>query len=483
MPVILAVDLGGSSLRAGLVDAGGTVLAEAAVPSPPPTDDGPRSEIDPQAWWDALVTACGKLAADHPDDFERIEGIAVCGVTRTQIFLDRDHAVLRPAMTWKDARAEGMATAADDGHPEAAALNAYHPAARLRWLEANEPETFAALAAVIEPKDYLNLCLTGVAASDRVSLQRLAAAAETHGGRALIGGAVLPPLLAPDDFVGAVRPGLPAPLDGLAGVPVASGSNDTFAAVLGLGALRPGMAYNISGTTEVFGMVGASPATAEGLVAVDWGEGLHHLGGPSQTGADLLRWLEPVLGGDIGKRLAGLDRAARRNPPLLFLPFLQGERVPFWNPDLRAAFLGADRAHGPDDFLWAALEGVALLNALVLDRAETAFGLPAKEVRFGGGGARSALWAQVKADVLDRPVSTGAAAEPGLLGAAALALSGLGHFPSLGAAQEALARPAATYDPESSRAAAYREMKSLFAEAHDAVAPVSKRLLGVHLPR
>ena len=110
---------------------------------------------------------------------------------------------------------------------------------------------------------------------------------------------------------------------------MATGGNDTYAAVLGLGALRAGMAYNISGTTEVFGMIGESAATAEGLLSVDWGPNLNQLGGPSQTGADLVRWLHPIFGGgekafnQFTDRIEHLDPAKRTAQPMLFFAFPQ----------------------------------------------------------------------------------------------------------------------------------------------------------------
>lgn len=103
-----------------------------------------RFDIDPEAWWSLLVEACAGLAAQAPALFEAVEAVAICGVTRTQIFLDRDGRPLRPAMTWKDTRADACAqrlrAALDPAHPESAAINAFHPLARLAWLREQEPQ-------------------------------------------------------------------------------------------------------------------------------------------------------------------------------------------------------------------------------------------------------------------------------------------------------------------------------------------------------
>eukprot|EP01042_Synura_sphagnicola_P024466 gene24466-31309_t len=158
--------------------------------------------------------------------------------------------------------------------------------------------------------------------------------------------------------------------------------------------MRDGFAYNISGTTEVLGVVGREPARAEGLLTVDW-RGLFQLGGPSQTGADTVSWLLALLGRDgaaVGQEIDALLSGPRQPQPLLFLPYLQGERVPYWDPSLRGALVGLNRRHGPTDLAFAVLEGVACLNRIVLERAEAALGSAAAEIRFGGGAAANPVW-------------------------------------------------------------------------------------------
>lgn len=490
MNTVLACDLGGTSFRAALIDEAGVTRAESVILGPAIADRMGASEVDADDWWRILLAAAGELARQKPDVFATVKGIAVCGVTRTQIFLDGDGRPLRPAMTWKDTRADAVArrlgAELPAGHPELAGVNAFHPLARLAWLREAEPDAFRRLACVLEPKDYLNFRLTGRRAGDPVSLARLTAAAETVGGADLLGAiglsaAILPAVLEPWAPVGPVGEGLPAPFDALAGVPVFCCSNDTWAAAAGLGALRPGYAYNISGTTEVLGVMGRDRVEAEGLLTVDW-RGLYQVGGPSQNGADTVAWLLSLLGrmdgghAGIGASLDALLAGPRHPQPLLFLPYLQGERVPYWDPSLRGAFVGLNRQHGATDLAWAVLEGVAFLNRIVLERAEAATGQSVAEIRFGGGAAANPAWRQIKADVCGRPVVAGAAQQPGTLGAAIVAWTGLGHFPSLAAAQAALVTPAARHEPDPARAAVYDRLFALYREAEQALAPVSRRL-------
>ncbi len=440
-------------------------------------------EVDAAEWWRLFTAAVADLPAG---DLRHVDAIAICGLTRTHIVLGADDHPLRPAITWRDLRAAGVAAdlAADlpAAWPERTRLDASHPAARLAWLARHEPAIHARIQAVIEPKDYLNLRLTGRVASDPISAARLAAAA-AKGASILdhIGtGSVLPPLLPPTAIVGRVREGLPGALSLLAGRPVLAGSNDTWAAVVGLGALQPGMAYNISGTTEVLGLVGASAATAEGLLTVEWGDGLYQLGGPGQNGADTIGWLLALLGRmqagtEVGPALDLLLAEACDAQPLLFLPFLQGERTPFWDSALRGAFIGLGRRHGAGDIARAVLEGTGFLNRLVLERAEAAFGAPAREIRAGGGAARNAAWCQIKADICRRPLVSAATAEPGLVGCALLVAVALGREPNLAAAQRRMPI-GPRYDPDPTAAAFYDQLYPAFTTAAAALRPISHAL-------
>ncbi|PWS36555.1 carbohydrate kinase [Falsiroseomonas bella] len=461
---VLAVDLGGSSLRVALVGGEGGIRALHALPQ------RSGAEAEPEDWWRAVQAGAEALLAADPAGFATLRAVAVSAFTRSLVLVDRAGAVLRPAILWGDTRAEARLPALHarlpDGHAETAQISAFHPLARLFWLAGEEPGVLSRAAAAIEPKDYLNACLTGAVASDVISSARLAASATLFASAGLP--ALLPPLNRPGEVMGHVRAGLPGALARLAGLPVMAMAHDSWAAVLGLGAMRAGCAYCISGTTEVLGLLHDAPAVAPGLLTVDWG-GLWQLGGPSQHGADLLAWL------------AAMGVAAEEAPPgdplpLLFLPTLAGERVPHWDPALRGAFLGLAREHGAAEMRRAVMQGVALNNRTVLERAEAATGRAAEELRLGGGGAMPG-WAQLRADVLGRPVVLTEGREPGLLGCAVAAFAALEDVP-LEVMQARLVRTAAQFAPDPRRHAMATRLHALFRQAEEAVAPVSRALAG-----
>lgn len=492
MSLVLACDLGGSSFRAAVVDICGNIRFLAAAPSPPIRQQGLAAEIDPEAWWEVFVAAVDRLAGDAGAAFDDIAAIAVTGVTRTQVFVGADGAPLRAAMTWSDRRAQplleeigGLEEETGDG---SAALNAFHPAARLLWLARNEPEIAARVSAVLEPKDFLNARLTGRIATDEISSARLLEAARSASGkpsmldRLGIDGAVIPETVAPTTLLWPVRSGLPGALGRLEGRPVMAMAHDSWAAVLGLGALRDGYAYNLSGTTEVFGAISAETVAADGLMSVDWGAGGHQIGGPSLCGGDTLRWALDLLGrgvvesSDVDDEIERLLAQPLDPQPLIFLPYLRGERTPYWDPDLRGALIGLGRGHGAGDIINAVMVGIACLNRIVLERAETAIGREVAEIRFGGGGAMNARWRRIKADMCGRDVVVTESGEPGLIGGAIVAFAALGEVASLAEGQQQLVRVQTRVAPDPARAGERDRLFGIFKTCHDALAPIGREL-------
>jgi xylulokinase len=489
---ILTADLGGSSLKAGLFSDDGELLSTASVPL---GFDEPREgfcEADPEIWWRALVATFADLAAATGDAFDRVGAIALCGFTRTQVLLDGEARVVRPAIGFRDARAgaEVEAALARPGvaaHGHARHLNVYHPLARLLWVAAHQPELWARVAAVIEPKDFLNLRLTGAAASDPVSQHWLIGA--TDGGAASLAGLAglrvpAPPrLLAPHGMVGRVAAGHTDPtLRRLHGVPVFCGGNDSWTAVAGLGALTAGRAYGISGSSEVFGLLAGRAAEAEGLLTLPWGDGLWQIGGPGLNGANALAWIVDTLDRSerpFETRLAELLAGPTCDAPLLFLPYLLGERTPHWDSDLRAAFLGLSAHHRPGDLVRAVMAGVAHLNREVLERAEAAAGAPAREVRIGGGGAGSPVWNRIRADVLGREIIAMPNRQMGLSGAFAVAGVGLGRAPDLAAAIDRTGLDFQRFRPNGPARRRADRLHAVFRDAHASIAEISHRLAAV----
>ncbi|RAI04194.1 carbohydrate kinase [Acuticoccus sediminis] len=460
--VILTADLGAGSLRAAAIGLDGATHAIArreltlAEPSPG------WAEADPDLWWHALAeTMAEVLEADVAP-----RAIAITAMTRSQVFLDAGGRSLRPAIIWRDTRAAAIAAECARWLPidnPATAVNAFHTVARIAWLHAHEPATFEALAAVLEPKDALNLRLTGVIAADGVTAARFDDLVPTPDAPDWLARALALvdlPRRMPWEAVGTVT-ATGAPFDRLAGLPVFGGAMDTWAGAVGAGAVEPGLAYDVCGTSEAVGLVTARAARVPGLVPMPWSEDAFQLGGPTQAGGDAARWAFDML------RLPGtlaeaVDAAGRLGPSEslpMFVPYLAGERAPVWRPDVRGVLAGLSRAHGPAEAMFAVIEGVAGAVEDIVRTAEAA-GTTARAVTVCGGGALSDAWCQIKADVLGLPVIRPREVETGLVGSAAAAAVGLGVYATLAEAARAMNAPERTFAPRPEFAAVFAERRA-----------------------
>jgi len=490
--VVLCADLGSGSLRVGAVTASGTVIAATttATAATRGTDENGAHGVDPEKWWRALSRGVGRTL-DRLNTRDRVLGLCLSGVTRTQVMLDRNGRPLAPALPFRDARAAEEAAEIARHLPAdnpADAITAFHPLARITWLARRQPRTFERAAAVLEPKDFLNWRLTGVIAADRVTYSRYDALRSN--------GKTLPdwlersldllalPRIAPWELHGTIVDKR-RPWNRLAGIPVFAGAMDAWATAVGAGAVRAGHGYDIAGTSEVAGLITSTRAEVPGLVSLWWSQHAWQIGGPTQAGADSAAWCHRTF--RIRRTLAAAVERAGSLVPVdarpLFLPYLAGERAPLWRADVRGAFEGIAREHGGDDFLWSVLEGVAMAMRDILTRAIRASATPAHEIRVGGGGAQSNAWCQLKADVMNVPLVRTSQRETGLVGAAMAAAVGLGWHRDLAAAADAMTRVDRVFEPRASLAAFYAQRANRYErarqhaldEADAAPSPVSLR--------
>ncbi|MEP3333234.1 FGGY-family carbohydrate kinase [Sedimentitalea sp.] len=474
MSQILAFDLGGSSLRLALVAPDGRFLAYIRKPIAIEHKHDGHFEVEPAVWWQAFEDGCAELAAEG-HDFASVTAVAGCGFTRTQVFLDKNGSSVRPAITFQDSRAtealeEFRANAPSEVADALEVLNPFDPLARLLWLRVYEPDTWSMVHKILEPKDYLNLRLTGNAVSDQISqmpmTRNLAAGPDALLSALGINLGFLPSRKSPYDQIGTLLPGLPYPLSEMSGIPVYCGSFDTWCCVLGSGALKDGAAYNISGTSDVSGVLSQTHSSAPGLLTVEWGPGLWQLGGPSQGASTRIDWALDRFCPDLPRNLA-LKRALRdRGSAPLFLPYLDGERTPHWDSDMRGAFLGLSSFHENPDFIRGVAEGINYLSRDVLHRAERAIGDGVTYVSFSGGLSGSPELCQLKADILARPVRVPQNSETGLLGAAKIP-------PSSSTERDTAQDQYVTYRPNADQRQYHDARFRVFREATKSLQPLS----------
>ena len=476
----LGVDVGTTAIKGALFGRDGRLVAEAsrryATTRPAPG----IAEQNPGDWVEGVVAVMDALLVEGRA--ARVEAVGLCSQVNTDVFVGADGRALTPAIAWQDNRAAAEAAALDAavsaedriawfGAP--LPIGASHVLARMAWMKRERPELFAATHAVLTPKDYVLAALTGETISDPMSnffvvgldlryVEPLIAQVEGARER-------LPALKAFTDVIGEIRLGS----SGLR-APVVAGVMDAWSGLVGSGVAGAGQGVYMSGTSEIIANASAARIGAPGVVTFPSAAGLTVNAGPTQAGGDALHWFAESYGLDVAGALALAGEADRERAPILFLPHLEGERAPLWDAELRGAFIVLDRrAQGPD-FALAVLEGVALSARLLCEACDAAAGGAPERLFLAGGGARSDLWAQIRADCLGRPLDRVAHLDVGCLGAAILAAVGVGAYSSLSEATAAMTHVERTFAPDPQRKARYDAMFALFQAATVALKPLGR---------
>ncbi|OCK54462.1 xylulokinase [Bradyrhizobium sp. LMTR 3] len=465
----LGMDIGTSGVKAVLVNEVGAVVAtaarELALSHPAPL----WSEQDPDAWVDAAIGAVDDLASAHPRDVAQVRGIGLSGQMHGATLLGEDGRPLRPAILWNDGRSHAECERLEGGCPSLHAIagNLAMPgftAPKLLWVARHEPEIFDRVAKVLLPKAYVRYRLTGEMVEDMsdaagtlwldVGQRRWSASLLNATGLDLHH---MPRLVEGSEISAALAPEFSQRWGMAKDVVVAGGAGDCAASAIGLGAITSGDAFLSLGTSGVVFRVTDSfaPAPASAVHAFCHAlPGLWHQMGVMLAAAASLAWLSGVMATPAAALLAPLGETVRGPSPVKFLPYLDGERTPHNDAAASGALVGLRGATGRDQIVQAVLEGVAFAARDNLAALANASGIT--EVDLVGGGSRSALWAQICADVLGISVHR---VEEGEVGAA-LGAARLGRLAATGENPAQIctrSRRLASFTPRASAEAAYDE--------------------------
>ncbi len=480
--LIIGIDVGTTSVKAGVLDRAGNVLFSSARSYPTARPVAGHAEQDPHQWTTLVDQAIQGIVAQGFAD--RIAGIGLCSQVNTHVFVDGDGTPLLPAILWQDGRAQAEAQELDAqvsdeqkcawwGGPMP--IDASHALARMLWVARHHPEIWRKTRWVMLPKDYCLFRLTGRPGTDPLSNIGLVDSdlAYIPEVLALVPGAAarVLPLLAPMETAGPVV-GVPE----LAEVPVVSGTMDAWAGLVGAGGARNATSVYLSGTSEILGISSGKVIPTPGVIVFPQSCGIRMHAAPTQSGGDANLWFSEVTGLDMTAMSQLVAATARSASTPMFLPQLQGERAPLWDAGLRAHFLGMSRRTGMGDMVRAVYEGVAFSARHALEALELSAGVGNDVLVCGGGGFQSSEWAQIRADVLGRTLRTLAFGETGILGAAALAGVGSGIYADLGQATDALVRFDRTYTPDPVAFATYSALFEIYKDAIAANADLITRI-------
>lgn len=447
--VILGLDVGTTAAKASLFRMDGALLHTASreypLLNPSPGHHVQRPDDIARGVLDAVAEAVGAV------DASRIAGISVSTAMHGLIGLDSDHRPVTDLLTWADSRA----------HPQAETLNehatgyrlhntsgtpthAMSPLVKLRWFVEQDPAFVRSTAHWIGLKDWVLLVLTGVVATELSSASgsgMLDMEARAWNPEALDIADLRPEQLPhihettdilPLSPIAASAVGLPS------GLPVVVGAGDGPLGNLGTGAMQPGMAGLSIGTSGAIRMVVRTPAVVSSLFCYALTSDVWIAGGAVSNGGLVQRWLRetyaPGLDDGEAARRAGLVPPGAEG--LVMIPYLVAERASLWDSEIRGAFLHVRRAHTPDHFIRAGIEGVAFQLWTILRRLRMIHRV--EEIRATGGVFRSPVWREIVAGVLNRPTTVTGAAEGSGLGAAILGAKALGLVDTLEAGYDRL---------------------------------------------
>lgn len=414
-PAILAVDVGTSALKAVTYTRGGQVLAVASRRYGYATPQLGWAEADPAAWWTALVQALAELRSTFAG-LGSVQVLAFTGQMHTGVLLDAAGEVIPPTILWLDRRAaaETVELQTRFGLPPYH-LNSTYTLPKLCWLARNQPDVLGRAACLLWPKDYLRFRLTGVQATDYTEAGGAALLdwetltwASTRLAAIGVDPGILPPMRRAQDDGGRLLPELAARLGLREDVRILVGAGDVLALVAGAPPAIGQVTCSLGSSSMVFCPL------APGQTVVDPQRRIYVypllpyplLGGVSSTTGAAVQWAwQALYEGQVPFEEA--MRQALAVPAgaegVFFLPYLAGERSPYWNDGLRGAFYGLSLGQRRPHLLRAVLEGVAYSLRHLLD-IYSELGVELHTVALAGGGAGLAGWPQVLADVCRLPV-------------------------------------------------------------------------------
>lgn len=500
MGLLLGIDAGTTSLKVGVFGDDGSTRAVAGEEYALSTPGPDRVELDPEAYWRALVRATRRAIEGAGAAGRDVVALAVSSQGETVTPVGADGRPIGPAIVWLDnratAEADELARAFGAEEVYAAtgvpAINPTWPAARILWWRRHEPGLFDDAARFLLVEDLLLHRLTGRFVSEGgVQCTSLLYDIRTHAWwepmleHVGIGPDRLPELARPGDVVGTLARDAARELGLGEGVLVVAAGMDQGAGAVGVGNSRPGIvSESTGGALTVQASVGRPDGdrTRRTPVYVHSAPDRYLYCPVCPTGGMALTWFRDRFGGEEVARAAAEGRSAydlltelaATVPPgaggLTMLPHLAGAFSPEYEPRARGVFFGFGLGHGKGHFVRAILEAVGFMLRRNLELLAAA-GAPASEVHSHGGGARSALWCQIKADACHVPVVTMEGEDAAIRGGAMLAGVAAGVFADLDEAGAAMVVRRTEFTPDAGAGATYDEAYRRYVELFDALRP------------
>jgi len=490
MEYVIGCDVGSQGTKAILLSTGGEFIGEAyegyAIDYPHPL----WAEQPVERWMEALTLGVRRLLSESGVSAAHVRALSLATQVDGVIPIDSTDQPLHPAIIWMDRRAGTQCARVreeldDEQIFQLTGLNldATHVAPKIRWLADEQPEIYERTSFFLLPGSYMAYALTGELGVDYSNASStLLLDVHTKSWSAIMGSAFeidlkrLAPVGAATAKLGKLLPNVAESLGLGAETMVMIGCGDEHAACLGAGVTKPGLVGDIAGTAEPVCAASPEPAfdptrLVETHCHAD--PDLWLLENPGFVSGGNIRWFRDQFA--KGETYAALDVEAAAVPPgaeaLTFLPSLMGAMAPTWNESARGTFAGFTLAHNRGHFFRALLEGTAYAVRDITTQMQVA-GIELRELRVVGGGAKSRLWNQIKADVTGLQVNVPEITETTALGAAFLSLVGIGAYASLSEASEHIVKIRERIEPDPANESVYAEAYQRYRQTYFATLPV-----------
>lgn len=478
----IGVDLGTSAVKLLLMEGDGTIRKIVSREYPLYFPHSGWSEQNPEDWYSQTVEGIRELVREC--DRSQVAGISFGGQMHGLVTLDEQDQVIRPAILWNDGRSAEETEYLNEkiGKEKLSAYTANiafagFTAPKILWMRKNEPELFARVKKIMLPKDYLAYRLSGsfcTDLSDASGMLLLDVKNRRWSSEMLeicgITEQMLPKLYESYEVVGTLKESVADDLGLPRQVKVIAGAGDNAAAAVGTGTVGEGRCNISLGT---FGTIFISSHTFgvdshNALHSFCHADGYYHLMGCMLSAASCNKWWNETIlrTDDFAAEQAGITKLGEN--PVIFLPYLMGERSPHNNPKARGMFIGMSMDTTREDMTQAVLEGVSfgLRDSLEVARS---LGIDVQRTRICGGGAKSPLWRRMIASIMNLKVEMIENEEGPALGGAILAAVGCGEYPDVETAAARLVHVTDTIEPEPELVEKYEERYRKFHALYPAV--------------
>lgn len=483
MKYVIGVDLGTSAVKTLLVAQDGTVKAEATREYPLYHEKSGWSEQEPEDWVLATLQSLKELTAQAGVSAEDIEGLSFSGQMHGLVLLDEDNYPVRRAILWNDTRTTEQCREIERTLGDKLLSVTRNPALegftlpKILWVRQHEPEAFAKARRFVLPKDYVRYRLTGeihMDLSDAAGTLMLDVANKRWSPEVLgafgLAADFCPPLVEAGGFVGTLNSASAEATGLAASTRIFAGGADNACGAIGAGILKPGLTLCSIGTSGVV-------LTYEADASADYKGKVHFFNhgkenafyamGVTLAAGYSLSWFRNTFakGESFDSLLEGVDAIAPGSDGLLFTPYLVGERTPHADPLIRGSFIGMDGSHTRAHFARAVMEGITFSLHESVDIFRGA-GKTVDTIVSIGGGAKNPVWLQMQADIFQAEVVALENEQGPGLGAAMLAATGCGWFPSLDACADTFVKRSRSYRPDPARSARYAELFGVYKQVY-----------------